>query len=187
MVQPPKPPVRPPARKVSVWGTPWPLDPPQLRVRLKYITARFLQMPEPRISLRNTNEILGWVQQMCDDGMPRAARELVRLAIEEDADQRSLWLFLIGQACEDDNAAEFNELHQAFTRQFPGDEAGPMIDALSQRFARAPGTAVPTGTFVSPAAWSANTLLGRADAGQRTLHTAIARATQAVLGQGGNP
>ncbi len=184
MVQPPKPPVRPPSRKVNVFGTPWPLDPPLLRVRLRYITARFLQMPEPRISLRNTDEILGWVQQMGDDGTPRAAAELVRLAIEEDPDQRSLWLYLIGQACEDDNAKDFNELTQAFFIHFPNDEARPLIEALGQRFARAPDTAVITGNFASPMAWTAAALLGRNESGQRALHAALARATQAVLGQG---
>lgn len=183
MVQNPKPPVRPPTRKLSVFGTPWPLDPPLLRIRLRYITARFLQMPEPRISLRNTDEILRWVQQMLDDGMPRSAAELVRLAIEEDPEQRPLWLFLIGRACEDDNATEFGELVQAFTAQFPNDTAMAQIDALAQRFSRAPGTAVVTGTFVTPVGWRASALLGRDDSGQRTLHASLLRATQAVLGQ----
>ena len=183
MVQPPKPPVRQPPRKVSVFGTPWPLDPAPLRIRLRYITARFLQMPEPRISLRNTDEILRWAQQMMDDGMPRSAIELVRLAIEEDPEQRPLWLLLIGRACEDDNATDFGELVQAFAGQFPNDKAKIQIDAMAQRFARAPGTAVATGTFAAPVDWSASALLGRDDSGQRTLHASLARATQAVLGQ----
>ncbi|MEO8102429.1 MAG: hypothetical protein ABI790_07880 [Betaproteobacteria bacterium] len=183
MVQNTKPPLRPPPRKVSVFGTPWPLDPPLLRIRLRYITARFLQMPEPRISLRNTDEILRWVQQMLDDGMPRSATELVRLAIEEDPEQRPLWLFLIGRACEDDNATEFGELVQAFTLQFPADKVMPLIESMAQRFSRTPGTAVVSGTFAAPAGWTASALLGRDDSGQRSLHAALTRATQAVLGQ----
>lgn len=183
MVTPPRPPHRPPPRKVSVFGTPWPLDPALLRVRLRYITARFLQMPEPRISLRNTTEILGWVKQMQDDGLPRSAHELVRLAIEEDPEQRPLWLFLIGRACDDDNGDEFRELVQAFATQFPNDKAMPQIEAMAQRFARTPGTAVATGTFVSPAAWSAAALLGRDDTGQRALHASLVKATQSILGQ----
>lgn len=184
MIQPPKPPVRPPARnKISVFGTPWPLDPPLLRIRLRYITARFLQMPEPRISLRNTGEILRWAQQMMDDGMPRSAIELVRLAIEEDPEQRPLWLLLIGRACEDDNATEFGELVQAFTAQFPHDPAMTQVDSMAQRFARTPGTAVVTGTFAAPAGWSASALLGRDDAGQRALHESLLRATPGLPGQ----
>ena len=183
MVQYSKPPLRPPVRKTSVFGTPWPLDPPLLRIRLRYITARFLQMPEPRVSLRNTDEILRWAQQMMDDGMPRSATELVRLAIEEDPEQRPLWLFLIGRACEDDNATEFGELVQAFSSQFPNDKAMAQIDAMAQRFARAPGTAVVTGSFAAPAGWTASALLGRDDSGQRTLHASLVRATQSVLGQ----
>jgi Arc/MetJ-type ribon-helix-helix transcriptional regulator len=153
-----------------------------LRIRLRYITARFLQMPEPRISLRNTSEILRWVQQMRDDGLPRSATELVRLAIEEDPEQRPLWLFLIARACEEDNATEFGELVQAFAGQFPNDMAMSQIDAMAQRFARAPGTAVATGTFAAPADWSASALLGRDDSGQRALHALLVRATQSVMG-----
>lgn len=186
MVQNSKPPLRPPTRKVSVFGTPWPLDPPLLRIRLRYITARFLQMPEPRISLRNTNEILRWAQQMMDDGTPRSAIELVRLAIEEDPEQRPLWLLLIGRACEDDNATEFGELVQAFTAQFPHDTAMAEIELMAQRFARVAGTAVVTGTFAAPAGWTASALLGRDDSGQRTLHASLVRATHAVLGSAGN-
>lgn len=167
---------------MSVFGTPWPLEPTLLRIRLRYITARFLQMPEPRISLRNTDEILRWAKQMQDDGLPRSATELVRLAIEEDPEQRPLWLLLIGRACEDDNGTEFAELVQAFTVQFPNDKAMPQINAMAERFERAPGTAVITGTFAAPADWSASALLGRDDRDQRTLHTSIARATHAVTG-----
>ena len=183
MVTNAKPPLRPPPRKLSVFGTPWPLDPSLLRIRLRYITARFLQMPEPRMSLRNADEILRWAQQMRDDGMPRSATELVRLAIEEDPDQRPLWLLLIGRACEDDNAADFGELAQAFTLQFPSDKAMPQIEAMAQRFSRAAGTAVQSGTFTAPVGWNASALLGRDDSGQRTLHASLIRATQAVLGQ----
>jgi len=182
MVAPPRPPGRPPTRKLSVFGTPWPLEPALLRIRLRYITARFLQMPEPRISLRNTDEILRWAKQMQDDGMPRSATELVRLAIEEDPEQRPLWLLLIGRACEDDNSTEFAELVQAFAAQFPQDKAMAQIDAMAQRFERSPGTAVVTGTFAAPADWSATALLGRDDADQRSLHASLLRAAQAVLG-----
>lgn len=139
-------------------------------------------MPEPRISLRNTDEILRWAKQMLDDGMPRSATELVRLAIEEDPEQRLLWLLLIGRACEDDNATDFGDLVQAFKTQFPNDKSMPQIEAMAQRFQRAPGTAVATGTFAAPADWSASALLGRDDSGQRALHVSLARATQSVLG-----
>ena len=183
MVQNTKPPVRPPTRKFSVFGTPWPLEPPQLRIRLGYITARFLQMPEPRISLRNTDDILRWAQQMMDDGMRRSAIELVRLAIEEDPEQRPLWLLLIGCASDDDNETEFGELVQAFAVQFPNDAARVQIDSMAQRFSRAAGTAVVTGNFASPAGWSVSALLGRDDSGQRMLHASLVRAIQSVLGQ----
>ncbi len=166
-----KPPVRiPPRQKLSVFGTPWPLDPPLLRIRLRYITARFLQMPEPRMSLRNTEEILRFAQQMMDDGTPRAAIELVRLAIEEDPEQRPLWLLLLGHAFESDDAAEFAELARAFGQQFPADEAQPEIGNMGKWLA-SPGHPPPDPA--RSAAWSPAALLGRNHESQQDFHARL--------------
>lgn len=166
-----KPPVRiPPRPKLSVFGTPWPLDPPLLRIRLRYITARFLQMPEPRMSLRNTEEILRFAQQMMDDGTPRAAIELVRLAIEEDPEQRPLWLLLLGHAFECDDGAEFAELARAFGQQFPADAAHTEITNLGKWLA-APGHPAPDPA--RSAAWSPAALLGRDQQAQQDFHTRL--------------
>jgi hypothetical protein len=171
-----KPPARiPPRTKLSVFGTPWPLDPPLLRIRLRYITARFLQMPEPRLSLRNTDEILRFAQQMMDDGTPRAATELVRLAIEEDAEQRPLWLLLLARAFEDDNAGEFAELAAAFATQFPNDAAQPEVAALAQ-WLGAPSH--PTPDPARTAAWSPATLLGRDNRAQQDFHGRLQQVSQ---------
>lgn len=179
MSQPPKPPTRPAPRKVSAFGTPWPLDPAPLRVRLRYITARFLQMPEPRVSLRNTDEILRWVKQLRDDGLPRSAAELARLAVEEEPDQRQLWLYLLGQAVEDDNAVDYAEVAEAFHRQYPNDESRQQIERIRQEFMRAPSIVV-TGSYASPPAWTAAALLGRDGAAQRELHDLLVRANPAA-------
>ncbi len=171
-----KPPVRIPQRtKLSAFGTPWPLDPPLLRIRLRYITARFLQMPEPRMSLRNTEEILRFAQQMMDDGTPRAATELVRLAIEEDPEQRPLWLLLLARAFEDDNASEFAELAHAFAAQFPNDAAQAEVTALGQWLA-APGHPAPE--RARTAAWSPAALLGRDGRAQQDFHSRLAQLAQ---------
>ena len=180
MNQDTKPPARPPSRnQVSVFGTPWPLDPPLLRIRLGYIAARFLQLPEPRVALRNTDEMLRWAQQMQDDGMPRSATELMRLAIEEDPTQRPLWLFLLARAYEDDNATEFAELSQAFTVQFPNDEAKAEIDSMGEKFQgghRAAQTdPANAGAGTSPK-WNSSAFFGRVDSGQRTLHESLLQA-----------
>ncbi|MBL8520652.1 MAG: hypothetical protein JNK75_08250 [Betaproteobacteria bacterium] len=168
-----RPPVRiPPKQKLSVWGTPWPLEPEFLRVRLKYVTARFLQMPEPRMALRNTTEILTFAQQLIDDGHPRAATELTRLAIEEDSAQRPLWLFLLGRLYLADNAPDYLETAALFAKQFPGDAAIGEIDTLGQWLA-APGH-----PSIDPARvhdWRAAALLGRDSSVQADFHALLAR------------
>ena len=167
--------MRPPARnQVSVFGTPWPLEPPLLRIRLRYIAARFLQVPEPRISLRNTDEMLRWAQQMQDDGMPRSATELMRLAIEEDPTQRPLWQVLLARTFEDENATEFAEISQAFAIQFPSDEAMAEIEAMKQTLLRGPATSMAASGQV--AKWNSSAFFGRDDSGQRSLHESLLQA-----------
>lgn len=169
-----RPPVRiPPKQKLSVWGTPWPLEPELLRVRLKYITARFLQMPEPRMALRNSKEILTFAQQLIDDAHPRAATELTRLAIEEDPDQRALWLFLLGRLFVADNATDYLETAALFAKQFPNDTAQGDIDNLGNWLA-APGHPAIDPSRVHE--WRAAALLGRDDAMQADFHALLARA-----------
>lgn len=166
--------MRPPTRnQVSAFGTPWPLEPPLLRIRLRYIAARFLQVPEPRISLRNTDEMLRWAQQMQDDGMPRSATELMRLAIEEDPTQRPLWQVLLARTFEDENASEFTEISQAFAIQFPNDEAMAEIEAMKQTLARGPVASAASGPM---AKWNSSAFFGRDDSGQRALHESLLQA-----------
>jgi hypothetical protein len=167
------PPPRVPAKpKASVWGTPWPLEPDLLRVRLKYIAARFLQMPEPRMSLRNTNEILSFAQMMEDDGHARAAVELTRLAIEEDPEQRKLWLYLLGRMFIAGHAADYLDVAMVFSRQFPGDAVNAEIGELGKWLA-AFGQPAPNPERVHM--WSASTLLGRDGASQRDFHALLAQ------------
>jgi hypothetical protein len=167
------PPLRQPSKSnVSVFGTPWPLDPPQLRNRLKYVTARFLQMPEPRVSLRNTAQILGWAQQLLDDGMPSAANELLQLAIEEDSSQRPLWLFLMGRLIADENATAFAELAQTFAREFPEDEARPAIESTANTLSKNGGR-LPPDNLDAPAPWNSAAIMGRDASSQHRLHASI--------------
>jgi hypothetical protein len=151
------------------------LEPDLLRVRLKYIAARFLQMPEPRMSLRNADEILSFAQMMQDDGAPRAAVELTRLAIEEDPGQRKLWLYLLGRLYVADSAADYLDAAMGFAKQFPGDGANAEIGELGKWLA-APGHAPPDPTRVR--AWSAAALLGRDGIAQREFHALLVRVAQ---------
>ena len=170
-------PVRPQSKQtLSVFGIPWPLDPPLLRIRLKYITARFLQMPEPRISLRNTADILRWAQQMMDDGMPRAATELVRLAIEEDPEQKKLWQFLLACAFEDDNLPEFREIAESFEKLFPNDDATPEIDKMLHLLSHGPANASNSGSYIAPGRQRSSAFFGRDESKQRAFHDCLLRA-----------
>lgn len=172
-----KPPERPPARNhLSVFGTPWPLDPPLLRIRLRYIAARFLQVPEPRIALRNTDEMLRWAQQITDDGMPRSAAELLRLAIEEDPTQRPLWQLLLARTLEDENAAEFAELAKAFATQFPNDEAMAEINAIRQAISRDSATSMAAIAAATPTKWNSPSFFRQDASGQRALHESLLQA-----------
>jgi hypothetical protein len=173
MALPPPPP--PPARqsaqtKTSVFGTPWPLAPELLRVRLKYITVRFLQMPEPRMLLRSAADILHWAQQMEDDGFPRAARELTRLAVEEEPTQRTLWLYLLGCAVQDGDASTFSELAQLFSAQFADDPLLPDIAHVGGVLAR---DAAAAASMPAAQAWQLARLTARDSRAQAALHQAL--------------
>jgi hypothetical protein len=111
---------------------------------------------------------------MLDDGMPRAATELLRLAIEEDPEQRALWLVLLGRAIADANAAEFAELAAAFAKQFPGDGLRDEVSRIDHALSRpGPAESLP---MEPPPGWNAASQLGRNSAGQAALHRALAAA-----------
>ncbi len=180
----PTPPPPPPARaslatKLSVFGTPWPLPPELLRVRLKYITVRFLQMPEPRVLLRNAKDILRWAQQMEDDNMPRSAKELTRLAVEEDPSQRVLWLYLFSHAVRDGDNNEFGELVRLFSQQFVDDVVLEDIAHVGGVLARDARQAAEMPTLQS---WRAAALLAREGQTQRAFHDALQREIGAQSG-----
>lgn len=174
---PPPPPRQAAPQKLSVFGTPWPLPPELLRVRLKYITVRFLQMPEPRVLLRSANDILHWAQQMEDDGLPRSARELVRLAVEEEPTQRALWLYLLGCAVVDGDASSFTELARLFSTQFPEDT---MLADIAHVAGVIPRDADAARVMPVVASWSLKTLQPRDSRAQRAMHDAMADAAAAL-------
>ena len=128
------------------------------------------------MSLRNTDDMLRWAQQMQDDGMPRSATELMRLAIEEDPTQRPLWQFLLARAVEDDNATEFAELAQAFALQFPNDASMDEINAMGQKMLGGHGVSSnPNGESVQTT-WRSSAFFRRDDSGQRSLHDSLLQA-----------
>lgn len=174
---PPPPPARASAAaKLSVFGTPWPLAPELLRVRLNYITVRFLQMPEPRVLLRSAEDILRWAQQMEDDNIPRSAKELVRLAVEEDPNQRVLWLYLLGRAAIGGDASEFSELARLFCLHFAHDVALHDVAHVGGVLARDEASGENKAREMSALqSWSAAALLARDSRIQRTFHDALQR------------
>lgn len=108
--------------------------------------------------------------------MPRSATELMRLAIEEDPTQHSLWQYLLARAVEDDNATEFAELAQAFALQFPNDAAMAEISAMGQKMLGGHGvTPITDGESVSTI-WRSSAFFRRDDSGQRALHDSLLQA-----------
>ncbi len=110
---------------------------------------------------------------MQDDGMPRSATELMRLAIEEDPTQRPLWQFLLARAVEDDNATEFTELAQAFALQFPNDAAMAEITAMGQKMLGGHGISSTTKDESPQPTWHSSAFFRRDDSGQRLLHDSL--------------
>jgi hypothetical protein len=148
---PPPPPRTPAPQKLSVFGRPWPLEPALLRVRLRYV--------------RNTAEMLRWAEQMQDDGMPRSAAELMRLAVEEDPSQRPLWQYLLARAFEDHDVPEFASLREAFVGQFPNDPALPELTSMVHRLS--------CDDAIAPETWRTTSFFHREGSGQRSLHAQL--------------
>lgn len=88
------------------------------RLRDRYIATRFAQFSEPDIALRHTSEILRWARQLLDDDQARLATELLYLALEENPQQRRVWLFLIELAFLGEDVRQFNELADGFKARF---------------------------------------------------------------------
>ncbi len=88
------------------------------RLRDRYIATRFAQFSEPGIALRHTSEILRLARQLLDDDQARLATELLYLALEEDAQQRRIWLFLIELAFLGEDVTQFSELADGFKARF---------------------------------------------------------------------
>jgi hypothetical protein len=123
------------------------------------------------MALRNTEEMLRWAQQMQDDGMPRSAAELMRLAIEEDPTQHPLWLFSLIRAFEDDNAQEYAELAKAFAAQYPGDKSQTEIDVMGQQVIGGQAGHSQAGTMAALKLSSA--LFQRNDSAQHSMHESL--------------
>jgi hypothetical protein len=177
MPLPPPPPPRASANanasasaKLSVFGTPWPLPPEKLRVRLKYVTARFLQMPEPRILLRSGEDILRWVQQLEDEERFTQARELVRLALEEEPKQRALWLYLFHSVVRAEDAATFTHLARLFSALYPDDA---VLEDVAYVAGVLPRDAKAAAAIRAVSTWSIHALTERNVRAQTRLHDAL--------------
>ncbi len=110
-------------------------DPVARRMRDRYIAQRFPQFNEPHRALKNTESVLNWARQFVDDDRPQLAVEILNLALQEDPAQRPIWLFLIEYAFLETDSARFNELADAFKRQFPGDTAIELVNTMGHDFA----------------------------------------------------
>jgi hypothetical protein len=148
-------------------------DPAARRLRERYITARFLQFPQPANALRDTSNVLRWARELLDDDQPRQSAELLQMALEEEPSQKLVWLFLIELAYVANDHGRFVELSDSFRLRFPQATELPVVDGLGRkllpndpRFAHGEPAAVSPG-------WSTPDSELRDALRQQRLHTAL--------------
>jgi hypothetical protein len=118
------------------------------------------------MSLRNTQDILRFTTQMIDDGRERAAIELARLALEEDPEQRALWVFLLAKAFDRNDADAFREALPLFLRYYANDPDRTELEALG-RWLELGG---PAGDTTRTAKWQPHALIGQDGIDQKAFH-----------------
>ncbi len=153
------------------------LSPDEQRLRERYISQRFPQLGNHRVSLRRTGDVLTWAQQSIEDGRKSLALELLTLALQEDVSQRAIWLFLIEDAFLQADAERFLALSTEFKTRFEGDAAHATIDAMAHDLAPA-GSAQSAAVAAEPVPlpqWSSAGGLDRDAAMQSQLHDALQR------------
>jgi hypothetical protein len=153
------------------------------RLRDRYVSSRFPQFGEPRESLRHTSNILRWARQLIEDEQPRLAHELLQLAIEEDPNQRSIWLALIELTFLDGNVAVFDELADAFETRFYRDEAIPAIRAMGHDLSPHDSRYADVQGGIDLPNWSVVEIPNRDEVLQRRFHTALLDVTATHIGR----
>jgi hypothetical protein len=153
-----------------------PSDPAARRLRERYIAARYLQFPNPAQTLKNTNNVLRWAQELLDDDQPRQAAELLQMALEESPKQKPLWLFLIELAYVGGDVGGFVELSDAFRKRFADAEELAVMDELGKRLLPAdPRFAHAEAAIVAPG-WTTPDSGLRDALRQRKLHQSLVEA-----------
>jgi hypothetical protein len=100
------------------------------RLHDRYVMSRFPAFSDPRQDLRDVDRVIRYSRELFDDEQPRRAIELLRLAIEEDQSQRTLWLALIELCFLVRDATRFTELILAFSVEFALDVELPTLGAM---------------------------------------------------------
>ncbi len=94
-------------------------DATRMRIRERYILARFPQFAAQRGDLTVPEIVLRYAHEMAEDGLTHRAAELMTLAIEENRGLRKVWLALIEFSFLQGDAHRLSELCTAFKREFP--------------------------------------------------------------------
>ena len=94
-------------------------DATRMRIRERYILARFPQFSAQRADLTVSEIVLRYAHEMAEDGLTHRAAELMTLAIEENRGLRKVWLALIEFSFLQGDVHRLSELVTAFKREFP--------------------------------------------------------------------
>jgi hypothetical protein len=155
-------------------------DATKRRLRDRYVATRFAQFPEPGVALRHTSEMVRWARQLLDDDQPRLAVELLQLALEEDPNQRPLWLFLIELAFLNSDTPSFNALADEFKQRFnmigKADEAVKTIDAMGIELDHSDPRYANAGEPEMLPNWSNPEFAARNEERQRKFHASLVEA-----------
>ena len=100
-------------------------------MRDRYIAQRFPKLGGTNRALTKTDTVLSMAQQLIQEGRKFLAIEMITLSLQEEANQRDLWRFLIEDAFLRGDAARFKVLIDGYAMQFKGDEARPVMQAMA--------------------------------------------------------
>jgi hypothetical protein len=114
-----RPAARTPRQAASIESDPHTYDPERRRIRDRYIGARFAGVARSAADLENATRVIKAARLVFEEEEPELAIELLRLAIEQNAQEPMLWLAELEIAYLARDASHFAQTARAFHLAFP--------------------------------------------------------------------
>lgn len=145
-------------------------NPIRRRLRDQYIAARFPAFSQSSRDFADSAKVIRYARDLFDGEEPERAIELLRLAIEENPDERAKWLALIELAYSQGNPGEFAELIHAFAVKFPQDRTIDTQRAMAHALAPQDPAFANAPELISPPNWSTDEQRQRNQENRQTFH-----------------